>query len=252
MSKRNTNGATITVVSTGKSYHTLRDFGLAMANNNPVGDVQQETFYVDVPGADGYLDYSEALTGRPIFKERPIEMKLAGKRGISSWQAFISKLRVLFHGKKVRVVFDDFPGYYWEGRAEIKEYDRARHIGTFVFAIPKADPYAYSLNDNSNPDWLWDPFDFEISIIEEPLTFVLTSAEDTTKCTIQHSAAPFAVFIDVESVGGAGLFMELDGDSYVLGAGRNQFSELIVDDKDIELKFRGVGKFTVTYRRRTL
>lgn len=247
-----TNGAMITVLATGKSYHTLRDFGLAMGNNNPIGNVQQETYYVDVPGADGFLDYSEALTGRPVFKERSIEMKLGGKRGNASWQSFISKMRVLFHGKKVRVIFDDFPGYFWEGRAEIRDYDRTGQIGTFIFAIPKADPYAYSVNDNSSSDWLWDPFDFEVSIIEEPLSFNLTSANQTVSCTIEHSGAPFAVFIDVTSVGSSGLYMELNGDSYVLAVGKNQFSELVVDDEDMELKFKGIGKFTVTYRRRTL
>ena len=29
-----TNGVTITVIATGKSYHTLRDWGLAIGNNN--------------------------------------------------------------------------------------------------------------------------------------------------------------------------------------------------------------------------
>ena len=74
-----TNGATITVIATGKSYHTLRDWGLAIGNNNCIGTPVQETFYLDVPGADGFLDYSEALTGRPIFKQRPIEITLGGK-----------------------------------------------------------------------------------------------------------------------------------------------------------------------------
>ena len=47
-----TNGATITVIATGKSYHTLRDWGLAIGNNNCIGTPVQETFYLDVPGAD--------------------------------------------------------------------------------------------------------------------------------------------------------------------------------------------------------
>ena len=60
-----TNGATITVVSTRKSYHTLRDWGLAIGNNNCIGTPVQETFYLDVPGADGFLDYSCLLYTSP-------------------------------------------------------------------------------------------------------------------------------------------------------------------------------------------
>ena len=144
-----TNGATITVIATGKSYHTLRDWGLAIGNNNCIGTPVQETFYLDVPGADGFLDYSEALTGRPIFKQRPIEIILGGKMDRRIWNSFISSIRILLHGKRVRIVFDDFPGYYWEGRAEVTEFDRVREIGTFKLSIPQADPYGYSLNDNS-------------------------------------------------------------------------------------------------------
>ena len=151
-----TNGATITVISTGKSYHTLWDWGLAIGNNNCIGTPVQETFYLDVPGADGFLDYSEALTGRPIFKQRPIEITLGGKMDRRVWNSFISRIRILLHGKRVRIVFDDFPGYYWEGRAEVTEFDRVREIGTFKLSIPQADPYGYSLNDNSTSDWLWN------------------------------------------------------------------------------------------------
>ena len=97
-----TNGVTITVIATGKSYHSLRDCGLAIGNNNCIGTPVQETFYLDVPGADGFLDYSEALTGRPIFKQRPIEITLGGKMDRRIWNSFISSIRILLHGKRVR------------------------------------------------------------------------------------------------------------------------------------------------------
>ena len=57
-----TNGATIEIVATGERFHTLNDWGLAIGNNDYIGDVEQENYYVDVPGADGFLDFSEAIT----------------------------------------------------------------------------------------------------------------------------------------------------------------------------------------------
>ena len=71
-----TNGATIEIVATGERFHTLNDWGLAIGNNDYIGDVEQENYYVDVPGADGFLDFSEAITGRRIFKN---------VRSASSW-----------------------------------------------------------------------------------------------------------------------------------------------------------------------
>ncbi len=75
-----TNGATIEMVATGEQYHTLKDWGLAIGNNDYIGDVEQENYYVDVPGADGFLDFSEAITGRRIFKSRPIKRRTGRKK----------------------------------------------------------------------------------------------------------------------------------------------------------------------------
>ena len=247
-----TNGATITVIATGKSYHTLRDWGLAIGNNNCIGTPVQETFYLDVPGADGFLDYSEALTGRPIFKQRPIEITLGGKMDRRIWNSFISSIRILLHGKRVRIVFDDFPGYYWEGRAEVTEFDRVREIGTFKLSIPQADPYGYSLNDNSTSDWLWNPFDFELGVIDDPIQITLTADSPTAACTIPHSAVPFVVSVVVSEIGETGLKMTVDGDDYLLQKGENRLAELLVGDSDLTLNFFGRGSLCVYFRRRVI
>ena len=223
-----TNGVTITVLSTGKIYHTRKDWGLAIGNNNCIGQPEQETYYLYVPGADGFLDYSEALTGRPIFKKRSIEITLGGKMERTKWTAFVSDIRILLHGKRVRIVFDDFPGYYWEGRAQVTDFDRTRELGTFKLTIPQADPYGYSLNDNSNENWLWDPFDFEYGVIDEPIQFTLTADSPTAFCTIPHSVVPFSVQVVTSNIGDVGLTMAVGSDKYLLREGENRFAELLV------------------------
>lgn len=247
-----TNGATITVLNTGKTYHTLKDWGLAIGNNNCIGEPEQETYYLDVPGADGFLDYSEALTGRPIFKKRSIEITLGGKMARDKWTAFVSTIRILLHGKRVRIVFDDFPGYYWEGRALVTGFDRTRELGTFKLSIPQADPYGYSLNDNSNENWLWDPFDFELGVIDEPIRFTLTADSPTANCTIPHSLVPFVVCIKAADIGDVGLTMTVGSDKYLLREGENRFAELLVGENDLTLTFAGRGQIQVIYRRRVI
>ena len=247
-----TNGATIKVVDTGKSYHTHRDWGLAIGNNNCIGMPEQETCYLDVPGSDRVLDYSEALTGRPVFKHRSIEIVLGGKMDRLSWAPFISKIRMLIQGKLVQVVFDDFPGYYWEGRAEVAEYDRKRELGSFIIRIPRADPYGYSLNDNSDENWLWDPLDFEFGVIDEPVIVELTAQNPRASRSISHGAVPFVAEIFVKSIGPDGLTMTVDGDKYILRPGVNSTAALLVDKKDLVLGFSGTGSLQIIYRRRVL
>ena len=52
---RITNGATIEIVATGEKYHTLKDWDMAIGNNDIIGDVSWETNYIDVPGMDGWM-----------------------------------------------------------------------------------------------------------------------------------------------------------------------------------------------------
>ena len=70
------------------------------------------------------------------------------KRDRNSWDIFVSDIRNLVEGKEIKVVFDNDPGFYWIGRASIKDFDRTREIGRFTIAIQKADPYKYNVADS--------------------------------------------------------------------------------------------------------
>lgn len=139
-----TNGVTIKIGS--NSYHSMRDFGLAIGNNNYIEAPEYETNYVSIPGRNGVLDLSEAIAGRVIYKTRKISIEFGGMGDEMSWDGVISNLRNLFHGKVVQLIFDNDPTYYWTGRAEINDYDRFRNLGTFKFEIPEADPFKYSID----------------------------------------------------------------------------------------------------------
>lgn len=239
-------GLSITVLSTNKTYHTWKDWRLVIGNNYNVGEPEQETYYVDVPGADGFLDYSEALTGRPIFKKRSIDVNLGGDRNPQEWTNFISKLRVLLEGKLVQVVFDDMPGYYWEGRIHIGPLDRTHRIGSFNLSIPNADPYGYAIKTN-NDQWEWDPFDFQYGVID-PISFSISNTSKSV--TIDGRGAPFPVMVNVTSIGSS-LTMKVGSETYPLAQGINRFHDLLIT-KNTTLVFTGTGTITVTYRRRIL
>lgn len=243
-----TNGATIEVVDTGKKYHTITDWNMAIGNNDYIGDVVQENYYVDVPGADGFLDFSEAVTGRRIFKSRPIRIELGGKNRRNDWDLIISDIRNEIEGRKVKVIFDNDMEFYWIGRATIKGFDRNREIGMFTLSIPKAEPYKYSIL-NSTEDWLWDPFDFETGIIDENTVILLTSLNPIQTYTILAGGAPFVPVMQVNQIGDAGISMTVSGERYVLRKGRNRFADILIDLEDVDVVFQGQGEVVVQYRR---
>lgn len=85
--------ATITVENTGKVIDTLEDWGCAIGNNNYIKEPDVETYYIDIPGADGFLDGSEAIAGRTVYKSREIDILLGGKKPREDWDSFISNIR---------------------------------------------------------------------------------------------------------------------------------------------------------------
>ena len=246
-----TNGATIEIVATGEKYHTLKNWGLAIGNNDYIGDVEQETYYVDVPGADGFLDFSEAISGRRIFKSRPINIEFGGKKPRNEWDIFISELRNLIEGREIKIFFDNNQEYYWNGRAKIKDFDRHRELGTFTLSIPKADPYKYYITD-STEDWLWDLFNFETGIIDEGAKITLEAPESTKSYTIKKGGMLFVPVIEVDEMGETGITMKVGAESYTLDKGKNRFADIIVDQNDVTLTFTGQGIVTIQYRRRSL
>lgn len=62
------NGVKITVESTNKSYHSYDDWGLYITNTNCIGAPEQQVRYIEIPGRNGLLDLSEAVSGRQIYK----------------------------------------------------------------------------------------------------------------------------------------------------------------------------------------
>lgn len=110
--------------------HSIDDLNLAIGNNNYIGDPVQEIFTVDITGG-GILDLSEAITGMPVFKNRPISIECGSKRPRNEWDSVISELRNMYEGRVCKISFDNDPSWYWQGRVHITDFDRKRELGTF-------------------------------------------------------------------------------------------------------------------------
>ena len=140
-----TYGISIYVEDSGKTYHTLNDWGLALGNNNYIGDPEMETTYIQVPGRDGLIDASEAVSGRRVYTKRELAFELGGIRERLTWDGVISSMRNNVHGRVCRLTIDNDEAYFWRGRVFITGFDRFRELGKFTLSVPNADPYKYDV-----------------------------------------------------------------------------------------------------------
>lgn len=243
MSDALTTSVQITVESTGKVFDTLSDWGLAVGNNNCIGDPVQETNYLNVPGASAMLDLSEVLTGRPVFKYRPISILLGGIKNRLNWDAIISEYRNEIEGQVVRLTFSNDLNYFWRGRVNITDFDRARTLGQFTLSIPNAEPYKYDIF-TSEDNWEWDPFDFEYGVIRYigPVEF------NNNSITVPKGGMLTVPVFEIDSIIG-NLSVTANGNTYELTEGENRFPQLqVAGSEEVILTFTGRGAGTVKYR----
>lgn len=239
-----TNGITIYVEDTGRTFHTVTDWNLGLGNNNYIGDPEMETTYISIPGRDGLIDVSEAISGRRIYKKRELAFELGGVHPHWNWDATISGMRNNIEGRVCRLTLDNDAEYYWRGRVFIQGFDRFRSLGTFTLAVPNADPYKYDILSSSDP-WLWDPFNFETGII----TYIgAVTVSGTRTITIPAGYMPTSPEIVVSDLSGT-LRLDYGGQTYTLTTGTNKIPSILVGgDADVDLTFNGNAKVQIVYR----
>lgn len=121
--------------------HTAKDLNLVMtAKDLPAPQIQ--TYTVEVPGRNGLLDLSEFLTGEPTYSNRTLTFDFIGDGSRATVLSLIDKM-LSYHGRNITVTTDDFPGWYYTGRAEITYVDSGHYVN-FTLKV-NAQPFSFAL-----------------------------------------------------------------------------------------------------------
>lgn len=104
----------------GKSVKN--EYGLLLASKT-ISAPSVRTNMIVVPGRDGAIDATDALTGEPTYDTRIISISLFGIKSISGkeWPVAVSDFCNAFHGKKVEVYFPEDSAHYYSGRLSVGE-----------------------------------------------------------------------------------------------------------------------------------
>lgn len=223
-----------------------KDYGLVVGNNDVVGIPKPKKVIIEVPGASKVIDLSEALTGKMEYENRILNFKLGGSRKVDNWHEFLSIFLMDVHGKKVKVVLDSDPHFYYEGRAEIIGFDRTRHLGFIELSID-CSPYKYSVY-SSIEDWVWDSFCFDTDVIRE---YMNINVLGTKNIEIPGSDIPVVPIFYVDSKN-SNTEMSVDSKrlnkSFILSNDKNRFAELEILSEGDTLTFNGTFKVSIDFR----
>lgn len=131
-----------------------------------------KTNYVDIPGASSKIDFSEALTGYPLYDNRTgsIEFYILGElEDIErKWYEIYSEITNYVHNRNLRAILEDDPFYFYEGRFSVENYapgNSASEPRSTITINYDVGPYKWNVERSTDSNWLWDPFSFETGVI---------------------------------------------------------------------------------------
>lgn len=184
---------------------------------------------VQVPGRDGPLDLSTALTGEPVYGSRELivvlensdDDRMARERRI---QDIIARL----DGRREQIWLPDNMDYYLTGRIHIeKNYNDMAHAAITVTAT--CDP------------WLFRN--------EETVHTLIATNEAQTATIVNPGRKPA---VPVIAVTGGSVDLNYGGYSWTLSAGSYHLPDFVLAAGSNTLEYRGAGMIEIKYREAVL
>ena len=123
--------------------HTYKNLSLILTSKT-IGQPAVKTEYVEVLGADGQLDLTEAF-GDVKYNNRKLTFVFSVSEFSESWSTIYTRVLNNFHGKKMKIVLDDDPNYYYVGRVNVSDYTSSKKIGNITIDVD-AEPFKYKQN----------------------------------------------------------------------------------------------------------
>lgn len=153
----------------------------------------QKRQIIDIPGGDGVLDVSLALTGYPVYNNREgtIEFAVVNNNNydtsiiipeqltIKDWTKVLSDIQEYFSGSTMLCILEDEPEYYYRGLWWVDSWNN-NEMGATITLGYSVEPYKFSYG-SSTGKWLWNPFNFQTGIIYSKIWSNITFNNKVTK-----------------------------------------------------------------------
>ena len=101
--------------------------------------------FLEIEGADGVEDVTNALTDVTFFNNRKLTFTFARASDFQSYEILIPKVLNMLHGKRMKIVLDDDNTWYYDGRVYVDEADSNRIVDEFTVSCD-CSPYKMSVS----------------------------------------------------------------------------------------------------------
>ena len=203
------------------NYHSYDDLKLILTSKE-IGSPAVKVRKLEIEGADGSLDYTDFF-GEPKYEDVTHKFSFATKVPQSEFLSLFSSVKNAIHGKKMRVILDDDPLFYYVGRPSVSQFTNEKNVGIISIEVD-CEPYKYKLDK----------------------TVAEVYVNGTYTASLPNSRKRAVPEVKVESTGS--IRIEFMGNVWDLGKGSYTLPELELVEGENPVTVTGVGTVTFTYQ----
>ena len=233
-------------VDTDKTINTYDNWHIVPETRPLVNPPEVVTEYVEIAGSSGSLDYTEALTGGVVYRNRTGSWKFIVENGHQEWHALYNYLLTFLHGQTFKIVLEDDPKYEYVGRLTLNEWNSSQHWSTITINY-NLSPYKY-LTEFGVSDWLWDDL-----TIESDAYIIYYGNFDINGRKVMNLYNPSDDEVPVTFTCTSNCILNRwANDNFHLYSGINDKTGIKLKSGDNVFVFEGISRVTISYDRGTI
>lgn len=213
------------------TYDTAAD-GLWTLAALTLTDPEVQTHFQDVPGRDGPLDLTTALTdGAPKYGSRTLTATLENSDGTrQDRQDRISEIVNALSGQRLDIIHPDYPEHYLTGRIQVNvDYSDMAHASVTITAT--CDPWLYSRMERTYP--------------------LTASAEKQDAALLNRGRRTLVPQVEITGAD-ASFLIERGTISIAMGPGTYKLPDLVLAPGTTVITYSGTGAAVISYREAVL
>lgn len=204
------------------NYHSFENLSLIL-NSKEIGSPAIKTVKIDINGADGELDLTDFF-GEPKYENVTHKFNFSTIVPQAQFLSLFSAVKDAVHGKKMRVILDDDPQFYYVGRLAVSSFTNEKNIG-IISIEADCEPYKYRLEK----------------------TVVSRAVNGTDIIVLTNSRKRAVPEVRIETESGLNIVYQ-ENNIWDLGSGSFTLPELELAEGENAVTVTGVGNITFTWQ----
>lgn len=204
--------------------HSITDWDLLMVSKS-IPYPEPKTIFVDIPGRDGKMDLSKAF-GEIKYENRTLTFDFDIFSNPSNWWELREKIAQTLYDKKIKIIVDQDPNYYYFGSCKISSFSTTYTVAHISIECD-CEPFKYKLAETSISNNIADGETYTFSNLDKSVIPIFELSDEVT--------------------------FEFEDNSYSLSAGTHKVLDIIFKKGNNYIKITsGTGTMKLTYQEATL